>query len=89
MKKIKTRHLFVTAIFYLGWHVVLNTFELLMPQQSFWKISLLCIVGYLLVFSMFRLWKINIMNSTPTAFMWVAFLVTWIFGGFGIKLLFI
>ncbi len=54
-----------------------------MPEHSFLKLSLMLIVNYILLFTLLKLWKSNIMDGKPSAFMWVASFVV-VVSGFGL-----
>ncbi len=70
--KIKTRHLVFSYIYYLIGTTFLNLLDILFPETSFLKTIITFVVGYILLYSLIRLWGSNLMNEKPSPFMWAA-----------------
>jgi hypothetical protein len=68
---MKTRHVLFSGIFFLlgnVYQILLNNF---FPQGSILKYTILIIGGFILFYTLASIWKSSILNSKPSAFVWI------------------
>jgi hypothetical protein len=68
---MKARHILFGGIFFMLGVVFQSIINFLFPQGSFTKYSLLIMGGFILFSTLAYLWKSSILDSKPSAFIWI------------------